>query len=46
MNIAAGVSVKQRLVPAMASLRDAIAAKSKEWDNIVKIGRTIGSPDL
>src|SRR4029077_12503370 len=40
MNIAAAVNVKQRLIPAVAALRDAIAAKSKEWDNIVKIGRT------
>src|SRR5215472_12674692 len=40
MNIAAAVNVKQRLVPAVTELRDAIAAKSKEWDNIVKIGRT------
>ena len=40
MNIAAAVNVKQRLVPAVKALRDAIAAKSKEWDDIVKIGRT------
>jgi fumarate hydratase, class II len=40
MNIAAAVNVKQRLVSAVAALRDAIAAKSKEWDGIVKIGRT------
>ena len=40
MNIAAAVNVKQRLLPAVKSLRDAIAAKSKEWDNVVKIGRT------
>ncbi len=40
MNIAAAVSVKQRLVPAVTGLRDSIAAKAKEWDNIVKIGRT------
>ena len=40
MNIAAAVNVKQRLLPAVKDLRDAIAAKSKEWDNIVKIGRT------
>jgi fumarate hydratase class II len=40
MNIAAGMNIKQRLVPAVAALRDAIAAKSKEWDDIVKIGRT------
>src|ERR1700758_5209748 len=40
MNIAAAVNVKQRLIPAVTGLRDAIAAKAKEWDNIVKIGRT------
>jgi fumarate hydratase, class II len=40
MNIAAAVNVKQRLVPALAALRDAIAAKAAEWDDIVKIGRT------
>jgi fumarate hydratase, class II len=40
MNIVAAVNVKRRLVPALATLRDAIVAKSKEWDNIVKIGRT------
>src|SRR5271154_4862278 len=40
MNIAAGVNVKQRLIPAVSALRDAIAAKSQEWDNIIKIGRT------
>ena len=40
MNIAAAVSVRQRLIPAVAALRDAISAKSREWENIVKIGRT------
>jgi fumarate hydratase class II len=40
MYIAAAVNVKSRLIPAVAALRDAIRAKSKEWDNIVKIGRT------
>jgi fumarate hydratase class II len=40
MNIAAAVNVKQRLVPALAALRDAITAKSKAWNDIVKIGRT------
>src|SRR6516162_10717230 len=40
MSIAAAVNVKQRLVPAVTSLRDAIAAKSKEWDDVIKIGRT------
>jgi len=40
MNIAAAINVKQRLVPAVKQLRDAIGAKSEEWDDIVKIGRT------
>jgi len=40
MNIAAAVNVKERLIPAVKQLRDAIGAKSKEWDGIVKIGRT------
>jgi len=40
MNIAAAVAVKQRLIPAITGLRDAIAAKAKEWSGIVKIGRT------
>ncbi|HJS85241.1 MAG TPA: class II fumarate hydratase, partial [Acetobacteraceae bacterium] len=40
MNIAAAVNVKQRLVPAVRALRDAIAAKAKSWDDIIKIGRT------
>jgi fumarate hydratase class II len=40
MNIAAAVNAKQRLIPAVKALRDAIAAKVEEWKNIVKIGRT------
>jgi len=40
MNIAAAVSVKERLVPTVSALRDAIAAKAEEWKDIVKIGRT------
>jgi fumarate hydratase class II len=40
MNIAAAVGVTSRLLPAVTGLRDAIAAKSEEWKNIIKIGRT------
>jgi fumarate hydratase, class II len=40
MNIAAAVSVKNRLIPAVKDLRDAIDAKANEWQSIVKIGRT------
>ena len=32
MHIAAAVNVKERLVPAVTALRDAIAAKAMEWD--------------
>jgi fumarate hydratase, class II len=40
MHIAAAVNAKERLIPAMAGLHDAIAAKAAEWEDIVKIGRT------
>src|SRR6185369_10981428 len=40
MNIAAAVSTTRQLVPAVTELRDALAAKAREWNDIVKIGRT------
>src|ERR1700737_2425378 len=40
MYIAAALNASGRLVPAVTALRDAIASKSREWDGIVKIGRT------
>src|SRR5689334_8855551 len=40
MHIAAAERVKNALIPAIKSVRDAIAAKAKEFENIVKIGRT------
>jgi fumarate hydratase class II len=40
MNIAAAVNVKEKLIPAVKALRDAIDAKANEWQSIVKIGRT------
>jgi len=40
MYIAAAVNVKQRLIPAVKALRDAIAEKSQAWKDVVKIGRT------
>ena len=39
MCIAAAVNVKERLIPAVTALRDAISAKAQAWDDIVKIGR-------
>jgi fumarate hydratase class II len=40
MHIAAAVNAKTRLSPAVTALRDAIAKKSAEWKDVVKIGRT------
>jgi fumarate hydratase class II len=40
MNIAAAVNVKQRLIPAVKALHDAVVAKVEQWKDIVKIGRT------
>ena len=40
MHIAAAQRVKNTLIPALALVRDAIAAKAKEFDAVVKIGRT------
>src|SRR5437867_6779466 len=40
MHIASAISMRQRLVPAVKALHDAIATKAAEWDGIVKIGRT------
>jgi fumarate hydratase class II len=40
MYIAAAVGATSRLIPSVTALKDAIAAKAKLWDDIVKIGRT------
>jgi fumarate hydratase class II len=40
MNIAAAVNVKQRLIPAVKALREAIGARAEQWKAVVKIGRT------
>ena len=40
MHIAVGMNATARLIPAVKALHDAIAAKSDEWADIVKIGRT------
>src|SRR5258705_1112763 len=40
MNIAAGVNVKQRLIPAVKALHDSVAEKVKQWKAVIKIGRT------
>jgi fumarate hydratase, class II len=40
MCVAAAVNAKQKLIPAVKSLRDSIAAKANDWEEIIKIGRT------
>ena len=40
MNVAAALGVKQRLMPAVQALRDALDAKARSWADVVKIGRT------
>jgi fumarate hydratase, class II len=40
MCIAAAVGVKKHLLPSVSALRDAIGLKARQWQDIVKIGRT------
>ncbi|KAJ3510538.1 hypothetical protein NLJ89_g4616 [Agrocybe chaxingu] len=40
MHIAAVTEITNTLLPALVELRDALAAKAKEFDHIIKIGRT------
>ncbi|MEU0479774.1 class II fumarate hydratase [Streptosporangium sp. NPDC006013] len=40
MHIAAVRAIDGRLLPALTRLRDATAAKSLQWEHVVKIGRT------
>src|SRR5262249_40268737 len=40
MYIAAAVNTRQRLIPAVTALRDAINEKAESWKDVVKIGRT------
>ncbi|MGE0224845.1 MAG: class II fumarate hydratase [Acetobacteraceae bacterium] len=40
MYMAAATGIARHLLPALSSLRDGLDAKAREWDSIVKIGRT------
>ncbi|MCO5087236.1 MAG: class II fumarate hydratase [Methylobacteriaceae bacterium] len=40
MHIAAATGAREKLIPAIAGLRDAHGAKAAEWADIIKIGRT------
>jgi fumarate hydratase class II len=40
IHVAVGVAIQKELVPALDRLRGVLADKAKQWDNIIKIGRT------
>lgn len=40
MHVAAVVELNQSLLPALSELRDALDAKAKKFESIIKIGRT------
>jgi fumarate hydratase, class II len=40
MHVAAAVAIARDLIPALKRLHDELAKKAKQWDKIVKIGRT------
>jgi fumarate hydratase class II len=40
MHIASAIEIKSRLAPAVRELADTIAAKARQWKDVVKIGRT------
>jgi len=40
MHIAAGVTLKENLVPSLEALRDSLQAKAEEFHGVLKIGRT------
>jgi fumarate hydratase class II len=40
MNVAAALGVAHKLLPAVQALHDALEAKARAWDAVVKIGRT------
>lgn len=40
MNISTAKGIKERLIPSIIQLRDALGKKSEEWKDIIKIGRT------
>jgi fumarate hydratase class II len=40
IHVAVGQAIATALVPALRRLREVLAAKAKQWDGIIKIGRT------
>jgi fumarate hydratase class II len=40
IHVAVGVEITNSLIPTLSKLHDVLAQKAKEWDQIIKIGRT------
>jgi len=40
IHVATALEIKNRLIPALQRMADSLAAKAKEWDDVIKIGRT------
>jgi fumarate hydratase, class II len=40
IHVAVGMSIARTLIPALKKFADVLTAKAKEWDKIIKIGRT------
>ncbi len=40
MHIAAAVEINKKLIPALTALKTALSGKAKEFDDVIKIGRT------
>ncbi|RLS55418.1 MAG: class II fumarate hydratase [Planctomycetota bacterium] len=40
IHVAVGMSIARTLIPALKKFADVLTAKAKEWDQIIKIGRT------
>jgi fumarate hydratase class II len=40
IHVAAGLAISRELIPALQGLRDVLADKARQWDDIIKIGRT------
>ncbi len=40
MNVAAGIAIKEQLLPAITRMKNDLERKAAAWDHIVKIGRT------
>ncbi|WP_437194185.1 class II fumarate hydratase [Planctomicrobium sp. SH527] len=40
IHVATGVSIKERLIPALKRFQEVLTQKAAEWDKIIKIGRT------